>query len=500
MTAELLGQAEWIRVEATLGLSSSSQSDRGQFFTPDLAAKLIADLPATPSGAVIRVLDPGAGSGMLTAALVERAVREHWSSQIDVEAIEIDATLIPALRRTAEAAEAFARQNQVDVRVHVREADLIQLWSGIDAELTNDFDLVIMNPPYRKLAASSWQRMALGVLGWESPNLYAAFVALGVECLRDGGQLVAITPRSFANGPYFGQFRKKLLDEMAFDRLHTFESRSTVFSDTGVLQENIVFSATKNGKRNHVLITSSQGHRDHQVARTVDYAELVFPTDPEQFIRITTDGHDDDAVQFVSGMPSLLSTLGLSVSTGRVVDFRCRANLVPKPSDDSVPLVYPGNLRQGTIEWPKAIGKDQGFQLREESDHKALMPSGTYVVVKRFSSKEERRRIVAAVWNPEKNGNSAVAFENHLNVFHHDGHGLDPELAWGLCLWLNTSVIDRCFRTFSGHTQVNATDLRSMRYPDEVMLRALARGADHLPDQDDLDLLLEQIMWESVVA
>ena len=41
----LLAEAEWIRVEATLGLSADIQVSRGQYFTPEQAAALIASLP-----------------------------------------------------------------------------------------------------------------------------------------------------------------------------------------------------------------------------------------------------------------------------------------------------------------------------------------------------------------------------------------------------------------------------------------------------------------------
>ena len=104
------------------------------------------------------------------------------------------------------------------------------------------FDIVVMNPPYAKLGADSAHRHALAAYGMDCPNLYAAFMTLGVRALAAGGQLVAITPRSFANGPYFERFRKHLLSSIAVDRLHTFESRSTVFADAGVLQENIVLA------------------------------------------------------------------------------------------------------------------------------------------------------------------------------------------------------------------------------------------------------------------
>jgi adenine-specific DNA-methyltransferase len=462
MSEGLLHQAESVRVQATLELDQTTQATRGQYFTPARAAALIAGIPSLTRTDALRVLDPGAGTGMLTAALVERVVRETSIRRLDVTAVECDETLVPALRRTAEFCSRWGLKHGVEVMVHVVDGDLILLQTGLEPELGLDFDLVVMNPPYRKLAADSWQRRALWGMGWDTGNLYAAFLAVAVDSLRRGGQLVAITPRSFANGPYFEQFRKRLLRQVAFNRVHTFESRSTVFADTGVLQENVVFSATKGGRPLPVSITSSQDHTDDVTERVVPYNHFVSPEDPHQFLRLATDESADHAVRKLTALPASLAVLDVKVSTGRVVDFRSRDNLHETPEPGSVPLVYPGNLRHGGVHWPRSIGKAQAFQVLTESDRKALLPNGFYVLVKRFSAKEERRRIVAAMWDPTHHDGNAVAFENHLNVFHAGGKGLDREFAWGLCLWLNSSVVDRYFRTFSGHTQVNATDLRSM--------------------------------------
>lgn len=500
MEDSLVSRAEALRVEATARLDPRTQAKYGQYFTPERAAALIASLPRLPDEGVLRVLDPGAGSGMLTAALVERVVAEAPGLRLEVLAVEVDSDVMPSLEATASLCESWAQDRGVTVRVTARCADLIETSTGLSAVSDGDFDLVVMNPPYGKLAASSAARRALASLGWESPNLYAAFLALGVETLHKGGQLVAITPRSFANGPYFSKFRRRLLDLVAIDRVHTFESRSTVFADTAVLQENLVLSATRSGTGGNVHITASRDHTDVASDYFVAYDDLVLPDDPNGFVRIVTNAEDTAVAERMAALPTMLPALGLQVSTGRVVDFRARENLSEEPTPSDYPLVYPGNLRRGGVEWPLPIRKAQGFHLVAETDRKALMPSGFYVVVKRFSAKEERRRIVAALWDPERNGARDIAFENHLNVFHSGGLGLDRPLAWGLCLWLNGSLVDRFFRTFSGHTQVNASDLRSLRFPDQATLRALAGAADTLPEQKDLDALIDRAVRQPVAA
>jgi adenine-specific DNA-methyltransferase len=90
-----------------------------------------------------------------------------------------------------------------------------------------------------------------------------------------------------------------------------------------------------------------------------------------------------------------------------------------------------------------------------------------------------------------------VGFENHLNYFHRNGRGLDYDLARGLAAFLNSTLVDEYFRQFNGHTQVNATDLRSLRYPTQTQLRALGqRVGERLLNQQQLDDL---ISWETEV-
>lgn len=489
-TTDLLAIAERERVAALHVLDAGTQGELGQYFTPVVAATLIASMIDLPEHGLLHVLDPGAGSGMLTAALVERVLAERPNLALSIVAIERD---VPVHRYLNATLEACRQAGNGRIEAKAIQADFILDSTGLGATLHLDgqFDLVIENPPYGKLAVSSTHRRAMRAVGVDAPNLYAAFLSLSVAALRPGGQIVAITPRSFFNGPYFGEFRKHLLDAISLDRVHVFDSRSTVFADTGVLQENVIFAGTHTGNRQEVELSVSRDHTDTVSTRKVPYEAVVFPSDPNQFIRLLIDAEDNAVADFVLAQPCSLRDLGVEVSTGRVVDFRSRHALSQVDQSGAVPLVYPGNLSDGAVVWPRTIRKPQWFVPTDERDTALLLPEGWYSVVKRFSAKEERRRIVASTWSPESQP-GAVAFENHLNVFHAGNCGLDEELARGLTLWLNSSVIDRFFRTFSGHTQVNATDLRTLRFPRPQTLRQLGRTAT--ASQDDVDSLISEFV------
>ncbi|MCE3268852.1 MAG: site-specific DNA-methyltransferase, partial [Burkholderiales bacterium] len=79
---------------------------------------------------------------------------------------------------------------------------------------------VILNPPYKKISSDSQHREKLRLVGIEAVNLYSAFVSLAILLMKQMGQLVAIIPRSFCNGPYYKPFRKLILSSCSIEYLH----------------------------------------------------------------------------------------------------------------------------------------------------------------------------------------------------------------------------------------------------------------------------------------
>lgn len=470
---DLLARAETRRTIALAGLDAEQQAARGQYFTPHAAARIIAGLPRLPRGESVRILDPGAGSGILTAALVDCLRTARPDLAIQVTAVENDTVLHPALRET------LCDIEKVTGAAHeLIDADFLT-WALSTSER---YDLVIQNPPYAKLRSTSAEQSMLRAAGITVPNIYAAFLALGLRLLVEGGQQVAITPRSWMNGTYYSAFRREFVQTAGIDAMHTFESRSKVFGDTGVLQESIVVSATVGRTPEEVVVHTSHDHASAPSSRTVAYTDIVTP----DFIHVPATEKDAAAVAWMTAnVHHTLADLGLSVSTGRVVDFRSRELLHRDHVEDAAPMVHASHLRHGRVTHPVDAKKPEWFRADPVQSSKLLVPGGTYVIIKRFSAKEERRRIVAGVW--ESTG--PVAFDNKLNYVHQDGRGLDSQIARGLAVFLNSTQLDDYFRVFSGHTQVNATDLRQMRLPSLDQLHAL--GDVDADDQIDIDAAVE---------
>ncbi|NJM30799.1 MAG: helix-turn-helix domain-containing protein [Rhizobiales bacterium] len=457
------------------------KSQLGQFMTPPSVAEFMASLFSLPDGAAIRILDAGAGQGALTASFIERTNSRH---RMRATAFEFDEQILAELRT-----------NLADIRTRtcaeceLVEGDFIEhAVNRICLGKGERYTHAILNPPYKKIGSDSRHRGLLRAVGLETVNLYTGFVGLALELLERGGELVAIIPRSFCNGPYYQPFRRFVLRRAAIRHIHLFDARNKAFKEDGVLQENIIIKMVRGGEQGAVTVsTSTDGRFADYEAIQRDFARIVFPGDPDQFIHIPTG--DDDQILERASFGHSLADLGLTVSTGPVVDFRLRDDLRADPERGTVPLLYPGHFSTGGLQWPK-----QGFKkpnaIRETPATRTwLYPNGFYAVVRRFSSKEERRRIVANVIDPARLPSGMIGIENHLNVFHAKRQPIPEVLAHGLACYLNATAVDTYFRRFNGHTQVNATDLRAMRYPSREALIALGQWAkDHaVIAQDEID-------------
>lgn len=472
----MLADLEQARLRLSKNTDSRKKSQFGQFLTPAATAAFMAELFPT-AGGVCRLLDAGAGIGSLSAAFLER-----WRSgglqfeRVELDAFEIDDSLHPLLEET------LGRFRCDALHVDIRAGDFLhaateELSGGLFSRSTVHYSHAILNPPYRKIGSASAHRLALRQVGIETVNLYSAFVALAVAKATLGGQIVAIIPRSFCNGPYYRPFREFLLNNAAIRHLHLFESRSKAFRDDAVLQENIIIRLERGGTPGPIRVSTSADDSFSDLAiHDYPFEQIVLPEDAELFIHIPS---SPQRRAFTS--PAIrhdLDALGVKVSTGPVVDFRLREHLRAVPEPGTVPLLYPGHFSGRRTRWPIEGSKKPNAIKRNAETEKWLYPSGFYCVVRRFSSKEEARRIVASVVEPGALGEaSAIGFENHLNVFHQNKGGLPEAMAHGLAAFLNTTAVDEAFRRFNGHTQVNATDLKNMKYPSRDLLTRVGEWA-----------------------
>lgn len=480
-------------------LDLSRRSELGQFMTNWNIAKFMSsllDCSISNSTSPTRILDPGAGVGSLSAALVERISSENKGDiSIVVDTYEIDPIMRKGLSKTSAVLE-----SSYPCKHNINEKDFIETAVSIlvpglgecHGEMAG-YDFVILNPPYKKILGTSVYRQLLRLAGIETTNLYTAFWQLSIKLAKPGAQICAIVPRSFCNGTYFKAFRQYLMSSSDIKQIHVFDSRKDAFSDNDVLQENVIICSEKKGGPNTI------GDREVIVSRSaddtfVDISSLtlkpsqVWGEASNRFLYIPTSTESLEVVEVVNSLPTSLVELGLKVSTGPVVQFRLRSSL---SFDGGVPMLYCSSMSEGRATQRLEHKKSPPYIQPNQESEKWLVPNSCYLIVRRFSSKEEKRRIVCAIYNPNSKDldSRTLGIDNKLNYFYSLNGALPAELSYGLYVFLSSTMIDNYYRLVSGHTQINSGDLRSFRYPSHSAL--ITVGSKYMmnfsPIQQDID-------------
>lgn len=476
--------------------SMDERRELGQFFTPLEVAAFMAKL-ALPTSGHVRVLEPGAGTSILTSSVCELLPGRAASVHIDIHEIHPQLALLS--KKTLEHAAEWLAARGVKCTFTIHREDFVLenapfLTPSLFTSARERYDIAIANPPYFKLLKDDPRARAATHIVHGQPNIYAIFMAIMASLLREDGVMVTITPRSFTTGDYFRRFREVLFSQVTPEALHLFGSRKDAFRKDEVLQENVILAARRKpaARETTVAITTSAGVSDLEkpTRRIVPLKDVVDIDSRELAVHIPSSDTDDAVLQFVRSWPATLHSLGLKVSTGPVVAFRAWNFIHEEPNGaQEVPLLWLQHVRKMNVRWPiESSNKRQYISDVAESQY-LLLPNTTYVVMRRFSAKEEERRIVAAPLFGGQFPGRMIGLENHLNYIHRPKGTLHEDEARGLAAVLNSVVVDRYFRVSNGNTQVSAVELRHLPLPGPSSLRRLGERVGSHPHKD-LDLLV----------
>lgn len=448
----------------------------GQFFTSKETALFMASLFDLPlDKKEVSILDPGAGSGILTAALVQKIIEAKKIENIKITCYDTNEDILGLLDENL---SWIKEHSSVEIEYKIITDNYITSQANeynnmLGACSTSEkYDVVIGNPPYLKIGRTAEEALSMQDICYGAPNLYFLFMEMASFNLCDNGELVFIVPRSWTSGAYFRKFREKFLSEVVLEHIHLFISRDKVFDKETVLQETMIIKA----KRTHIkprmiTITTTKTNFDFD-KKTVFEApyEMVIFGD-SKYVFLISDQEDAKTVEKVNEWTDTLPSLGLKMKTGLTVDFRNRDVLRNNAEEKTVPLFYSQHIKDGKVVFP--VGKDNEFIITE---HKGLLQENTnYLFVKRFTAKEEKRRLQCGVYLAKKYPSyNKISTQNKIN-FITGLQGLSDCLVYGLYVVLNSTLYDDYYRILNGSTQVNATEINSMPIPPLECIEDMGR-------------------------
>ena len=470
----------------------------GQFFTSKETALFMASLFDLSSfSKEISILDPGAGSGILTAALIQRIVDTNKIKTINVTCYETNDNILKLLNANL---SWISENSPIKITYKVIKENYITSqtleYNNMLGACTEPkkYDVIIGNPPYLKIGKIANEALSMPDICYGSPNLYFLFMEMASFNLIDNGEMVFIVPRSWTSGAYFKKFREKFLSEVALKHIHLFVSRDKVFDKESVLQETIIIKAKKEAnKPKSITITTTNANFDFASKTIFEAPYDMVISGEHKYVFLVTDKREADTIKKVNEWTDTLPTLGLKMKTGLTVDFRNREALRNDANEKTVPLFYSQHIKDGKVNFP--VGRDNEYILTER---KGLLQDNTnYLFVKRFTAKEEKRRLQCGVYLAKKYPKyKAISTQNKIN-FITGLQGLSDCLVYGLYVVMNSTLYDNYYRILNGSTQVNATEINSMPIPPLDCIENMGKELIKLKDmsEENCDKILRRFMY-----
>lgn len=445
----------------------------GQFFTSVETARYMASMFVAPQKADLSILDPGSGSGILTAAIIDRLQKDPVVKHIKATCYETSEDVLPILKNNL----AYINANStIPVDFEIIEQNYITSQSDDfnHTSLANPnapkYDWVIGNPPYRKIMKDAVEATSMPSVCHGAPNLYFLFTAMGLFNLDEQGEMVFIIPRSWTSGAYFQRFRDYLFEHGTLKQIHLFVSRDKVFEKENVLQETIIIKADKPGARDSIKITCSNSNSDFNHISTIEVPYSTIVVGPEKYVYLVTTGEDLKVLQSLSKWKDTLLSVGLKMRTGLTVDFRSQDYLKNEPGEGTVPLLYAQHIKSGRVVFP--IQRESEYITTEKPG--LIQRNRNYLLVKRFTSKEETRRFQCGIYLasdlPEYD---QISTQNKVNFVEGIGFDMTEEQVYGLYVLFNSTIYDQYYRILNGSTQVNSTEVNAMPVPPLVEIEKL---------------------------
>lgn len=468
----------------------------GQFFTDIETARFMANLYDVPTEKKqITVLDAGAGTGILSCAFIEWIEQFDCVGEIELTCYETDENVLEILRANLE----YCRINSSkSIKYYIYEKNYItsqyEDFNNLIGSNENPpkFDYVIGNPPYMKIAKDAPEAVAMPKVCYGAPNMYFLFASMGLFNLKNKGEMIYIIPRSWTSGAYFKYFRQYFLTEGKLEHIHLFVSRNEVFNKEDVLQETMIIKVRKTDKNpKDIVITASKSGKDFSriTALSVPY-DLVVSGD-NFYVYLVTNDEEVSVLKRLQCFNKTLPDIGAKMKTGLTVDFRNSELLCDNEEKGAIPLFYSQHIKHGVVNFP--IQKPHEYIVTNKCG--LMQDNKNYLFVKRFTAKEEARRLQCGVYLAKDYPQyDKISTQNKINFIDCIFGEMSECLVYGLYVIFNSTLYDKYYRILNGSTQVNSTEINNMPMPDKECIQEMGRELLKTKDlsEKNCDLILEE--------
>lgn len=451
--------------------SKSDNIRLGRLFTKKDTARLMASMiKVDEKKTVYTVLDPGAGTGILAAAAVEHICKNAPScKQIFVTCYETDEIFIPMLKDNLERIRKKARHDfGVKVFITVYEENYLvnsknHYTVAYFSTIEDKFDIVICNPPKELVVKGSEEADSVGGVTQQKIAAPYLFFKLATKHLEEGGSLVIVLPTTVATASSLTPLRREISECVALRSIHLFIGKQKNPKRAVPLKKNIILHYTKTERPETIDITTSTD--DGASITALPPLKYDFVVDKDSgALTLPKSVEDTKIVQYIGGFPETLSSLGLKMSTGLIIDSRCEEMLFNQPMKGAVPLIRPNAIKNGTISFPLPIK----HQYIAPTSPSLLQKNKNMVIIKRVPAKSDERFVNSAIYMAAQLPSYRyISTHNKINFIDTKDKNTEmcARLAFGLFAILNSTIYDRYISIVSKSKQINSKEMRDLPLP-----------------------------------
>lgn len=448
----------------------------GRLFTKkETARRMAAMFSLDMEKNACTILDPGAGTGILAAALIERICTEAKKcKQIFLTCYENNEAFLPMLKDNLERIRKKCRHDH-DVRLFItvyeenyitcsREHYTVHFFQRVE----DTFDYIICNPPKELCEKGSEEAAAIGGISTVKAHSALLFAETAKRHLEEGGQLVIMMPTTIASATEMRPFRLSLFGAMPLTGVHLFIGKQKNARRAIPLKKECILALRKGEAPETVQIYASADHG----ARTEALAPLKygFVVDKDgRGLTLPKSAEDANIVLYINRFPETLDSLGLRMRTGLVLDNRCGGLLFNDPVKGTIPLLRPAAIRNGMVEFPSAVAKQYIAPMSEA----LIQPNKNMLLIKRVPAKRDERFLNAGIYLAARLPTYRfISTHNKLNFIDakEKGGEICARLLLGLFALLNSTIYDRYISIVSKSKQINAKEFKELPLPPRYLI------------------------------
>ncbi len=447
----------------------------GNRFTKKSMARLLASFSDYAERQTVRLLDAGAGTGILTAAAVE-AMAEAGVKEIYADLYEIEPSYLPILETNMRRVRRKCHHDyKVRFRFRIISEDFLAAYAEERGE-NERYDYVFLAPDDTIMDKNDPSVSAYRTSFSVPVSRAYYFFDAALRALKDDGELIAVMPVAFATADLPEKLRAKMFSECTLMRIQLFSEKDKIRDTSGTTRDRL---------RSDMILHLRRGASPAEItmAGSYDFGETVHFTavlphsfvvrGDEKRILLFQSQKELRAVSVLESLPTTLAKEGLRMRTGLTLPSRYPELLADRPENGAIPLLSPRGIANGHIAFP--IAEKQQFIIPRIPS--LAQKNKNMLLLKRVPAKSDGRHLFAAVYLASQIPYATeISTQNKLiYIDFEDGREMDAPYLHGLYALFNSTTYECYCSILSKSSQVNAGEYKNLPLPDASIVRAIGR-------------------------